>query len=215
MLTYIGFALALICGLWTAGFDFTGLTVVAGALSVGIGLGLQGIVNNFVSGLILLIEKPIKPGDRITVDGIEGIVKKIRVRSTQLVTPQREDVMIPNSHFMTSPITNSMYTDKHVLIQCQLSVPSGTDPQKVRELLMNVANENADVIKQTQHQPFVLFRAFDDNAYVFQLCCIIKDVNKKASVHSELNFSIEQRFRDNNVSLIIPRIYDQQQDKYT
>ena len=207
VLTYVGFALALLSGLWIAGFDFTGLTVVAGALSVGIGLGLQGIVNNFVSGLILLIEKPIKPGDRIFVDGIEGVVKKISVRSTQLITPLREDVMIPNSHFMTQPITNTMYTDKHVLIQCQINVPYGTDPQKVRELLLAVANNNSDVLKSAQHLPFVLFRAFEETALKFQLCCVIKDVNKKSHVQSDLNFAIESSFRQQNIPLVIAHHY--------
>jgi potassium-dependent mechanosensitive channel len=216
VLTYIGFALALLSGLWTAGFDFTGLTVVAGALSVGIGLGLQGIVNNFVSGLVLLIEKPIKPGDRIIIDGIEGIVKKIRVRSTQLSTLQREDVMIPNSHFITRPITNTMYTDKHVLIKCQVSVPYGSDPQLVRSLLLSVAMEHNDVLKNTQaQQPVVLFKEFSHNALIFQLCSVIKDVNKKAVVQSDLNFAIESCFRKNGIELSIPYAYDHQQDKCT
>ncbi|HDV6754495.1 TPA: mechanosensitive ion channel, partial [Legionella pneumophila] len=94
ILTYVGFSIAVISGLLVAGFNFTGLAIIAGALSVGIGLGLQSIVNNFVSGIILLIEKPIRPGDRINIDGVEGFVKKIRVRSTQILTPVNEDIII-------------------------------------------------------------------------------------------------------------------------
>lgn len=205
VLTYMGFALALMAGLFIAGFDFTGLTVVAGALSVGIGLGLQSMVNNFVSGLILLIEKPIKPGDRILVDGIEGIVKKIRVRSTHLLTASHEDVMIPNSDLMTRRITNFMYTDKHLMIQCQIKVPYGTDTKKLRDVLLAVAQEHTDVIHTSKQKPFVLFRSFGDDALVFELRCLIKDGNHKAMVQSDLYFNIESQMREQGMALAIPQ----------
>lgn len=113
ILTYVGFSIAVISGLLVAGFNFTGLAIIAGALSVGIGLGLQSIVNNFVSGIILLIEKPIRPGDRINIDGVEGFVKKIRVRSTQILTPVNEDIIIPNSDLITRRVVNYMLTDNY------------------------------------------------------------------------------------------------------
>ena len=205
ILTYIGFGIALITGLLVAGFDFTGLAIVAGALSVGIGLGLQSIVNNFVSGLILLIEKPIRPGDRINVDGVEGFVKKIRVRSTQIITPSREDIIVPNSDLITRRVTNYMFSDKFCHINCEVGVAYGSDTQLVRDVLLNIANHHEEVVKIGRNKPVVLFRSFADNSLVFQLGCLIKDVNKKSIVKSDLNFAIDQAFRDHHIDMPFPQ----------
>lgn len=205
ILTYIGFGLAIISGFLVAGFDFTGLAIIAGALSVGIGLGLQSIVNNFVSGLILLIEKPIRPGDRINVDGIEGFVKKIRVRSTQIVTPSREDIIVPNSDLITRRVTNYMFTDKYCRINCEIGVAYGSDTQLVHDVLLSIANAHDEVIKSGRNKPIVLLRSFGDSNLVFQLWCLIKDVNKKFIVRSELNFAIDKAFRENNICMAFPQ----------
>ena len=197
--TYIGFGLALISALLVAGFNFTGLAIVAGALSVGIGLGLQSIVNNFVSGLILLIEKPIKPGDRINIDGVEGFVKKIRVRSTHIITPAQEDIIVPNSDLITRRVTNYVYSNKQLSILCDINVPLGCDTQLVRKLFLQAANNHEEVIKTGRNKPSVLFRAFGEKALLFQLCCLIKDVNKKLQVQSDLNFAVDQLLRENNI----------------
>lgn len=205
ILTYIGFGLAIITGLLVAGFNFTGLAIVAGALSVGIGLGLQSIVNNFVSGLILLIEKPIKPGDRINVDGVEGTVKKIRVRSTHVLTPAREDIIIPNSDLITRRVTNYMYTDKQLVIFCEVGVAYGNDVKKVKELLLKIVHEHDDIIKTGRNKPNVLLRSFGENNMIFQVYFLIKDANKKSSVQSDINFAIEQMFRENNIRIAYPQ----------
>lgn len=196
ILTYAGFALALISGLLVAGFDFTGLAIVAGALSVGIGLGLQSIVNNFVSGLILLIEKPIKAGDRINIDGTEGFVKKIRVRSTHIITPSYEDIIVPNSDLITRRVTNYVYSNKQFSITCDINIPFGSDTKTVRDLLLSIANHHEEVIKIGRQKPYVLFRSFGEKALLFQLCCVIKDVNKKLVVQSDLNFEIDKLLRE-------------------
>lgn len=197
--TYVGFTVAFISALLVAGFNFTGLAIVAGALSVGIGLGLQSIVNNFVSGLILLLEKPIKPGDRINIDGIDGFVKKIRIRSTHIMTPAFEDVIVPNSDLITRRFTNYVYSNKQLSITCDINIPLGSDTKCARELLLQAANGHEDVIKQGKNKPYVLFRSFGEKALNFQLCCLIKDVNKKLLVQSDLNFSINQLLRENNI----------------
>ncbi len=201
ILNYVGFSIALISGFLIAGFDFTGLAIIAGALSVGIGLGLQSIVNNFVSGLILLIEKPIRPGDRINVDGIEGFVKKIRVRSTQIITSAREDIIVPNSDLITRRVTNYMFSDHFFRINCEIRVAYGSDTHLVRDTLLNLAHNHDEVIKNGRNKPVVLFRSFSENNLVFQLVCLIKDVNKKSLVQSELNFAIEKAFRENNIEI--------------
>lgn len=205
ILTYVGFSIAVIAGLLVAGFNFTGLAIIAGALSVGIGLGLQSIVNNFVSGLILLIEKPIRPGDRISIDGVEGFVKKIRVRSTQIITPIHEDIIIPNSDLITRRVVNYMLTDSYWRVNCEVGVAYGSDLNLVKEILLEVANKHDDVVKSTRYKPIVLFTTFADSALIFQLWCMIKDVNKKWSVKSELNFAIEEAFRKNNISIAFPQ----------
>lgn len=201
ILTYVGFSLAMISGFLVAGFDFTGLAIIAGALSVGIGLGLQSIVNNFVSGLILLIEKPIRPGDRINVDGVEGFVKKIRVRSTQIITPSREDIIVPNSDLITRRVTNYMFSDKFCRINCDVGVAYGSDTILVRDVLLNLANNHEEVIKSHRNKPVVLFQSFGDSNLIFQLSCLIKDVNKKSIVKSELNFAIDDAFRENKINM--------------
>ena len=197
ILIYVGFALALLSALLVAGFNFTGLAIVAGALSVGIGLGLQSIVNNFVSGLILLIEKPIKAGDRINIDGVEGFVKKIRVRSTHIITPACEDIIVPNSDLITHRVTNYVYSNKQFSITCEINVPFGSNTKHVHDLLLTAALGHDEVIKTGRQKPYVLFRSFGEKALVFQLCCLIKDVNKKLMVQSDLNFAIDELLREN------------------
>ncbi|HAU1161609.1 TPA: mechanosensitive ion channel [Legionella pneumophila] len=201
ILTYVGFSIAVISGLLVAGFNFTGLAIIAGALSVGIGLGLQSIVNNFVSGIILLIEKPIRSGDRINIDGVEGFVKKIRVRSTQILTPVNEDIIIPNSDLITRRVVNYMLTDNYWRVNCEVSVAFGTNLNLVKDILLEIANKHDDVIKSGRNKPVVLFTSFADSALTFQLWCMIKDVNKKSTVKSELNFSIEEAFRKHDISI--------------
>jgi potassium-dependent mechanosensitive channel len=205
ILNYIGFTIALIAGLLTAGFNFTGLAIVAGALSVGIGLGLQSIVNNFVSGLILLIEKPIKPGDRINVDGVEGTVKKIRVRSTQIITPQREDIIVPNSDLVTRRVTNYMYTDKYLSIFSQVHVSYESDIKLVNDLLLQAAYAHDDIIKTGRHKPNVLFKGFGDHALIFQLWCLIRDANKKSVISSDLNYNIFKLFNEHGIIMPMPQ----------
>lgn len=205
ILNYSGFALAVISGLLVSGFNFTGLAIVAGALSVGIGLGLQSIVNNFVCGIILLIEKPIKAGDRISVDGIEGFVKKIRARSTQIITPGREDIIIPNADLISRRVTNFMLSDKFCHINCILNLAYGSDTNLARELLLNIANNHEEIIKTGRNKPVVLFNSFSDNALVFHLSCLLRDVNKKSWVQSDLNFAIDQAFRLHGIQLAHPQ----------
>lgn len=201
LLTYIGFSIAFLVGSLIAGFDFTGLAIIAGALSVGIGLGLQSIVNNFVSGLIILIEKPIKPGDRISIGGVEGVVKKIRVRSTQIMTSAREDIIIPNSDLITQRVVNFMLSDKYCRLTFDIHVAYGTDTYFVRDTLLEIANQHHEVIKTERHKPTALLADFGENALVFQLTCLIKDVTKKSVVRSDIHFEIERIFRERHIEM--------------
>lgn len=205
ILLYAGFSLSVIIGLIMAGFSFTSLTIIAGALSVGIGLGLQSVVNNFFSGLILLIEKPIRSGDRIKIDNIEGFVKKVRLRSTQVVTPSQEDIIIPNSDLITHQVTNFMFSDKFWRVKCQVGVAYGSDTTLVSDVMMEVACSHPEVVKDEQNQPMVLFREFGDSALIFELWCLIKDVNKKYKVASELNMALDKACREHDITIAFPQ----------
>ncbi|MDF1759466.1 MAG: mechanosensitive ion channel [Coxiellaceae bacterium] len=205
IIIYLSACIALIIMLLMIGVNFTGLAIIAGALSVGIGLGLQTIVNNFVSGIILLLEKPIKPGDRIVVGDTEGFVKKIRIRSTQVKTLAKEDVIFPNADLVTQKVTNYMFRDHNWRVVCQVGVAYGSDVERVKKVLLEVAANHPDVEQKEPNHPAVLFRNFGDSSLIFELWCIINDVNKKFIIASDLNFSIDQAFRQNDIVIAFPQ----------
>ncbi|GAB4393473.1 MAG: mechanosensitive ion channel [Gammaproteobacteria bacterium] len=196
---------ALIIALLIAGVNFTGLAIIAGALSVGIGLGLQSIVNNFVSGIILLMEKQLKPGDRILIGETEGFVKKVRLRSTQITTLGKSDVIIPNSELINQQVTNYMFNNKMWRVLCRVGVAYGSNVQLVEELLLKVANEHPAVIKTEKDKPGVLFEKFGESSLDFLLWCIVADVNRMYGVQSDLNYAIEREFRKHNISIAFPQ----------
>lgn len=202
---YCAFAVGLVLALLLMGVNFTGLAIIAGALSVGIGLGLQTIVNNFVSGLILLLEKPVKPGDRVIVGDIEGFVKKVRIRATQIKTLAHEDVIIPNADLITLPVTNYMFRDRMWRVVCQVGVAYGSDVELVKNLLLNVAQNHSEVLSESEHKPQVLFSQFGDSSLVFELWSVITDVNRKFQIASELNFAIDKIFREHKVVIAFPQ----------
>ncbi|MDF1796383.1 MAG: mechanosensitive ion channel [Coxiellaceae bacterium] len=202
---YTAVAVAILMLLLVIGVNFTGLAIIAGALSVGIGLGLQTIVNNFVSGVILLLEKPIKPGDRIIVGGSEGFVKKVRFRSTQIATLSKEDVIVPNADLVTQQVTNYMFRDRIWRVICQVGVAYGSDVDLVKSVLLEVASQHEDVIQEEPNKPSALFKKFGDSSLQFELWCIIRDVNKKFVVESDLNFAIDQAFRKHNITIAFPQ----------
>lgn len=205
IVSYISFCVATIAALIVLGINFTGLAIIVGALSVGIGLGLQTIVNNFVSGLILLIEKPIKSGDRILVNGIEGFVRKVRIRSTQIMTLSKEDVMIPNSDLITYPVTNFMFRNNIWRVTVKVGVAYGSDTELVKNTLMEVALNHEPILKDAPHEPSVLFKEFGDSSLLFELWCVIPDVNKKYFISSELHFKIAEAFQQRGITIAFPQ----------
>jgi potassium-dependent mechanosensitive channel len=166
---YVGVAIAALAALSYAGFNFSNLAIVAGAFSVGIGFGLQSVVNNFVSGLILLAERPIKIGDLLSVAGEEGYVRKISIRSTEVETFERAHVLIPNSHFITEKVKNWTLRNNIRRIAIPVSVDCGADPRKAKAILLRVAQDNPHVMATPA--PFVVFEdfgeSFDFKLYVF------------------------------------------------
>jgi small-conductance mechanosensitive channel len=203
---YTGFAIAIIIALSVAGFAFTNLAIIAGALSVGIGFGLQNIVNNFVSGLILLLERPIKTGDWIVAGNTEGYVKRIRMRSTLIQTFDRADVIVPNSELISSQVTNWMLYDSRGRIKVPVGVAYGTDTLLVKEVLLNVAKEHPNVIKDgSSPEPNVLFLGFGDSSLNFELRCHISNIDNRLQCISDLNFAIDAAFREQHIEIPFPQ----------
>lgn len=206
VLGYVAYSLVILLGLSTSGISFSGLAIVAGALSVGIGFGLQNIVNNLVSGLILLFERPIKRGDWIVVGTTEGYVKKISVRSTIIQTFDRSDVIVPNSELISSQVTNMMLLDIRGRLKVAVGVAYGSDTGLVKQLLLEVAQEHPEVITNgTVPYPVVRFQGFGESSLDFELFCHLRDVDKRIDVRSDMHFAIEKAFRDHGVEIPFPQ----------
>ncbi|MDH5425490.1 MAG: mechanosensitive ion channel [Gammaproteobacteria bacterium] len=202
---YTGVILSVLVSLGIAGVDFSNLAIIAGALSLGIGFGLQNIVNNFVSGIILLLERPVKTGDWIVVGSTEGYVKKIRIRSTQIQTFDRADVIVPNSELISGQVTNWMLQDTKGRAKVPVGVAYGTDTQLVKDILLAIAQEHPEVIKSDPtREPQVYFIAFGESSLDFELRCHIQNIDKRMSVISDINFAVEKAFRDNNIEVPYP-----------
>lgn len=200
---YTGFALAAIVAISALGLDLSNLAIIAGALSVGVGLGLQNIVSNFVSGIILLVERPIKTGDWVVVGDYQGYVKKISVRATELTTFDRGSVFIPNSNLVANPVMNRTYADPQGRVIVPVGVAYGTDSQKVRRVLLDLAGRHTEVLRHPP--PLVLFRSFGDSALQFELVAYLADVNRSLSIASDLCFAIYESFAEQGITFPFPQ----------
>jgi potassium-dependent mechanosensitive channel len=200
---YIGIIAAIALALGALGIDLQKIALVAGALSVGIGFGLQSIVSNFVSGLILLTERPIRVGDWIVAKGEEGYVRRIRVRATEVETFDRASVIIPNSDLISGVVKNWTHGNIIGRVTVKVGVSYDSDAEKVREILLAVAAEHPAVLKMPA--PYVLFTGFGDSALDFELRCIISDIQQRLGVHSDLNFAVLARFRMAGIEIPFPQ----------
>ncbi|MGR9115913.1 MAG: mechanosensitive ion channel domain-containing protein [Gammaproteobacteria bacterium] len=200
---YIGFIVAALFAISTLGIDLGKLAIIAGALSVGIGFGLQNVVNNFVSGLILLIERPIKVGDWIVVGDKQGYVKKIKVRATEIQTFDRASVFIPNSDMISHPLLNWTHADKTARVIVPVGVAYGTETRKVQEILLEVAANHPAVFKVPA--PSAIFKGFGDSSLNFELRAFIGDADKLVSVNSDLCFEIDAAFREQGIEIPYPQ----------
>jgi potassium efflux system protein len=200
---YLGFVLAAMAAISYLGVDFSNLAIIAGALSVGIGFGLQSILNNFVSGLILLVERPIKIGDYISVGGEEGTVKKISVRSTEIETIHRQSVIIPNATLITDPVTNWMHLDKSCRLDIAVGVDYSTDVEVLRDALLDVARAHRGVLKNPP--PIVHFAGFGDSSLDFELRVFLRDVRERINSSSNLRFAILAALRKAGISIPFPQ----------
>ena len=180
------------------------LTLVASALSVGIGFGLQSVVSNFVSGLILLWERPIRVGDQVVVGDAEGIVKKINVRSTEIATFDRASVIVPNSNLVSGVVRNRVRNDRTGRILIALSVPRSLDAGDVRGMLSEVATGHGDVMQKPP--PAVMFKKIGTATMDFELICVVADVDIVGRVTSDLNFALHKRLTEMEPAAATPEL---------
>ena len=198
-LMLIGFLVAMSM----AGIDLKNLTILFGAFGIGIGFGLQGIVNNFISGLILLFERPVKVGDTIVVGDTTGVIISIGMRSTVVETWDRSEIIVPNSQIISEKVTNWTLSSSVARVVLPVGVKYGTDMQKVITLLESVAAENELVIEDPQ--PSAVFIAFGDSSIDFQLRAWIENVENRLKVRSELGVAIDNAFRKHSIEIPFPQ----------
>jgi len=197
---YVGIVIAALMAFSYAGFSLSNIAIIAGALSVGIGFGLQNLVNNFVSGLILLAERPIRVGDLVGVGGEEGYVRKISVRSTELETFDGAHVLIPNAYFVAEKVKNWTFRNNIRRIAIPVGVAYGSDARQVQAVLLKVAADNLEVLKTPA--PAVTLDDFAPGSVNFTLYAFIADVRKTGSVRTELATAILEAFSDTGI--VIP-----------
>ncbi|MFZ1866633.1 MAG: DUF3772 domain-containing protein [Polyangiales bacterium] len=200
LVNYAGLLIALLISLPIAGIGFSKLALIAGALSVGIGFGLQTIVNNFVSGLILLFERPIRAGDWVVVDSGEGYVKSIGARATEIRTFDGASIIIPNSELVSSAVQNWFHGTRIGRIRVMVGVAYASDPARVREILVQCANEHDSIMPYPA--PEVIFHEFGDSSLAFELRAYLRNYNNAYRVRSDLHFAIFAAF--DKAGIVIP-----------
>jgi small-conductance mechanosensitive channel len=204
VISYLVFVLGLVIGLQSLGVNLNSLVVVGGALGIGVGLGLQAIVSNFVAGLILLIEQPIKLGDRIEVGDTYGDVVRLRGRSTWIRTNENVVIIVPNSEFINQSVTNWTANDRQVRISLPLGVSYDSDPKAVREVILAVAAGHPDVLGDPK--PEVIFTEFGDSSLNFELrVWTIQQVQTPARLKSDLYFALFEAFRKESIEIPFPQ----------
>lgn len=203
MAGYVGVIAAVVFAFGYVGLDLENVALLAGALSVGIGFGLQSIVNNFVSGLILLAERPIKEGDWIVVGAEQGYVRKISIRATEIETFDRGTVIVPNSDLITGTVKNWTHSSMIGRVDVSVTVAQGAATQKVHDLMLEIAREHPSVLYYPE--PAVLLWDFKDGAMSFRLWAFIGDINYVYNVASDLRFEIERRFAAEGITIPFPQ----------
>ena len=184
--------------------DLSALAVLIGALGIGIGFGLQNVVSNFISGLIILAERPIALGHRIEVGGVAGQVTRINLRSTTVVTNDNITIIVPNSDFISQPVTNWSHGDPKVRFRLPVGVAYGSDVEKLRALLLEVAAENPVALKLPA--PSVRFLGFGDSALNFELAIwTIEMAQRPTRFRSDFYFAIERKLRENGIEIPFPQ----------
>jgi len=205
IVSYVVLVLGLLIGVETIGVNLSSLAVIAGALGVGIGFGLQNIVSNFVSGLIILAERPIQINDRVDLgNGTVGKVERIGARATHVLTNDNIMIIVPNSEFVANRVVNWTHVDPRVRLRLGVGVGYGSDPHVVSKLLLDIAGENPNVLKNPA--PTVVFKQFGDNSLNFELRVWATDMaHRPGNLESQLNFAIWDKFKKEGIEFPFPQ----------
>lgn len=208
--TILGYAVSVVAiavGLSVAGISLTNFAIIAGALSVGVGFGLQNIVNNFISGLILLIEQPVRTGDFVRAGGVEGYVRRIRIRYTEVETLERQSVIIPNSQLISESVTNFNLRDNFARIGITVGVAYGSETRRVESLMLAAAKAHPDVLAEGNSVPAarVIFSDFGDSALTFVLYCYVGEAARRFRIASDIRYTIDDAFRENGIQIPFPQ----------
>ncbi|MCY3679861.1 MAG: mechanosensitive ion channel [Gemmatimonadetes bacterium] len=185
------------------GIDLTALAAVSAVLLVGIGLGLQNITHNFISGLIMLFERPVQEGDFVEVGGVQGTVQAVNAYSTKVETLDRVTIIVPNSHFLSDNVTNWSFQESKVRIHVSVGVSYGSDVELVAETLLEVGRAHPEVLSDPE--PQIQFLTFGDSSLNFDLLVWIVDPTRQYFVISDLNFAIVQVFRERDIAIPFPQ----------
>ncbi len=201
---YFVFGFGLLVGLHVLGIDLSSIALFTGALGIGLGLGFQTIVKNFASGLILLIERPVKVGDRVEVDNLLGDITHIGSRGTWIRTNENVMIIVPNSEFIDGRVTNWTANDRNVRINVPLGVSYGSDPEHVRSVLAQVAQEHPDVLNEPPSD--VIFKGFGDSSLDFELrVWTARQVTTPKIIASDLYFKIFAAFKQEGIEIPFPQ----------
>ncbi len=201
---YVIIAFGFYIALNAVGVNLNSLAVVAGAIGIGIGFGLQNIIQNFISGIIILTERPISLGDRVEVGGVAGTVSRIELRSTEIISNDNISTIVPNSNFITNPVTNWSHGDPRVQIRIPFGVAYGTDLEKLKRLAREVAEECPDALRDPPSRLF--FVAFGDSSLNFELGVWTQTMtHSPRSFISALNFGLERKLRENQIEIPFPQ----------
>ncbi len=208
---FVGFIISILLAITVMGADLTNLAVIAGALSVGIGFGLQNIINNFVSGIIILFERPFKVGDWVILDNQEGTIKQINIRSTELETFNRTSVIIPNATLLSSSIMNLTHGNNWTRQAIKVGVAYGSDVKKVTEILLECAKNSKKVLKNPA--PYVLFQDFGPSSLEFELRCYSSNIWNGWDIPSDLRYEINKRFVEEKIEIPFQQLVIHRGDK--
>lgn len=192
-------------GMSFIGVDLSALTLIFGVLGIGIGFGLQKTVANIIAGLMIIFNRPIKEGDRININGLEGTVTQIKLNSTNITTLTNESIIVPNSNFVENIVHNFSYEDSKIVIKNSVSVSYDTDPEKAIAVMEEIAAENKHSLSEPR--PVARFKAFGDSGLELTMYTWITDLRFKFDAHDEINRKIWKRFREENISIPFPHIH--------